>query len=459
VRGVTIFFFMKKVYEKPVINRVNVGFANKVSGKAYYSSRVRDNIDGVPVEELVQKFGSPLFVFSERRLREKFRNFRRAFETRYPNVEFTWSYKTNYLKAICAILHQEGETAEVVSEFEYEKARRLGIPGEQIVFNGPYKPVPALERAILEGARINVDTFEELADIEEIAQKLGQKVKVGIRINMDTGIKPQWSRFGFNLESGQAEDAVKRIASSQWLELNGLHCHMGTFILDPRAYEIEVQKMVKFAYHIEDNYGYKIEYLDIGGGFPSKNRLKGIYLPPEVAVPDIEEYAERITTALLENLRPGDFPKLIVEAGRAIVDEAGFLITTVYATKRLPNGYKGYVLDAGVNILFTAFWYNFKVEVDRPLRGTPEPSVLYGPLCMNIDVINDLEYLPPLPRGTRLILSPVGAYNTTQWMQFIRYRPNVVLIDLEGKVHLIREAEDIEDIERRERLPEHLKLN
>jgi len=449
---------MKKVYEKPVINKINVGIGNKLGGKAYLSRRIREDIDGVPVEKLVEEYGSPLFVFSERKLRQQFRRFRQAFETRYPNVEFTWSYKTNYLKAICAILHQEGETAEVVSEFEYEKARRLGIPGNQIVFNGPYKPKEALRTAILEGARINVDTFEELSDIEEIAKELGQKVKIGIRINMDTGIQPQWSRFGFNLESGQAEDAVKRIAASEWLELNGLHCHMGTFILEPKAYENEVRKMVSFAYLIEDNYGYKIEYLDIGGGLPSKNRLKGIYLPPELAVPDIEEYAERITTALLESLRPGDFPKLIIEAGRAIVDEAGYLITTVYATKRLPNGLKGYILDAGVNILFTAFWYNFKVEIDRPVHGAPEPSVLYGPLCMNIDVINDLEYLPPLPRGTRLILSPVGAYNVTQWMQFIRYRPNVVLIDTEGKVHLIREAENIEDIERRERLPEHLRL-
>jgi diaminopimelate decarboxylase len=449
---------MKKKYEKPVISKVNVGLSNKVGGKAFAYSRVRKEIDGVPIEDLVKEFGSPLFVFSERKLREKFRSIKRAFETRYPNVEFTWSYKTNYLKAICAILHQEGETAEVVSEFEYEKARRLGIPGDQIVFNGPYKPKDALLRAIEEGARINTDTFEEIFDIEEIAKELGRKVKIGIRINMDTGIQPRWDRFGFNLESGQAEDAVKRIAASEWLELNGLHCHIGTFILEPRAYENEVRKMVNFAYHIEDNYDYKIEYLDIGGGLPSKNRLKGIYLPPEVAIPDIDEYAERITTALLESLRPGDFPKLIIESGRAIVDEAGYLITTVHASKRLPNGVKGYIIDAGVNILFTAFWYNFKVEVDRPLHGTPEPSILYGPLCMNIDVINDIEYLPPMPRGTRLILSPVGAYNVTQWMQFIRYRPNVVLIDMEGKVHLIREAENIEDIERRERLPEHLRL-
>jgi len=450
---------MKKVYEKPVINKITVGLANKVGGKAYLSRRIRTDIDGVPIDKLVEKYGSPLFVFSERKLRNNFRRFKQAFESRYPNVEFTWSYKTNYLKAICAILHQEGETAEVVSEFEYEKARRLGIPGNQIVFNGPYKPKEALRTAILEGARINADTFEEISDIEEIAKELGQKVKIGIRINMDTGIQPQWSRFGFNLESGQAEDAVKRIAASEWLELNGLHCHMGTFILEPKAYGNEVRKMVNFAYLVEDNYGYKIEYIDIGGGFPSKNRLKGVYLPPEVAVPDIEEYAEEITNALYESLRPGDFPKLIIEAGRAIVDEAGYCITTVYAAKRLPNGLKGYVLDAGVNILFTAFWYNFKVEIDRAVHGAPEPSVLYGPLCMNIDVINDLEYLPPLPRGTRLILSPVGAYNVTQWMQFIRYRPNVVLIDTEGKVHLIREAENIEDIERRERLPEHLKLS
>jgi diaminopimelate decarboxylase len=452
-------FNMKRKYEKPVINPVRVGLSNKVSGKAFLSSRVRTEIDGVPISELVEKYGSPLFVFSEKKLRNSFRRFKQAFETRYPNVEFTWSYKTNYLKAICAILHQEGETAEVVSEFEYEKARKLGIPGDQIVFNGPYKPKDALRTAIIEGARINADTFEEISDIEEIAKELGQKVKIGIRINMDTGIQPQWSRFGFNLETGQAEDAVKRIQASDWLELNGLHCHMGTFILEPKAYANEVRKMVNFAYHVEDNYGFKIEYLDIGGGFPSKNRLKGIYLPPEVAIPDIDEYADKITDALLENLRPGDFPKLIIESGRAIVDEAGYLITTVYATKRLPNGLKGYILDAGVNILFTAFWYNFKVELDRSVGGTPEPSVLYGPLCMNIDVINDLEYLPPLPRGTRLILSPVGAYNVTQWMQFIRYRPNVVLIGLNGEVDLIREAENLEDIERREILPDRLRLS
>ncbi|HHG75618.1 MAG TPA: diaminopimelate decarboxylase, partial [Persephonella sp.] len=283
-------------------------------------------------------------------------------------------------------------------------------------------------------------------------------IKVAIRLNMDTGIHPQWSRFGFNLETGQATDAVKRIKAGDKLILNGLHCHIGTFILEPEAYGKEVEKMVKFAYEVEDNFGFKIEYIDIGGGFPSKNKLKGTYLPPDVLVPSVDEFAEKITDALYSNLRPGDFPKLILETGRAIVDEAEYLITTIFASKRLPDGRKAYVADAGVNILFTAFWYKFNIEIDREVQGTNEPAVIYGPLCMNIDVIDEGSLLPPLERGTRLIFSPVGAYNNTQWMQFIEYRPNVVMVMEDGTVEVIREKEDITDIERRERLPDKLKL-
>ncbi|MDL1970097.1 MAG: alanine racemase [Candidatus Desulfofervidaceae bacterium] len=447
---------MKESYEKPVILKLQMGLMNKFG--ASYLKRTRTEIDGVPVNKLIEEFGSPLFVFSEKRLRRKYKEIYNAFATRYPNVQFSWSYKTNYLNAICAILHQEGEIAEVVSEFEYEKARRLGIEGRDIIFNGPYKPSHILEKAIREQAIINIDHFEEIYDLEEIADKLGQKVKVGIRLNMDTGITPQWSRFGFNLETGQALDAVKRIAYSKKLILNGLHCHIGTFILEPRAYAQEVEKMVKFAYQIEDEFGFKIEYLDIGGGFPSQNRLKGIYLPPELAVPSIEEFAEAICDTLLRSLRPNDFPELILETGRVIVDEAGYLISTVHAAKRLPDGTKAYVIDAGVNLLFTSFWYKFNIELDREVQGVFEPCVIYGPLCMNIDVIDEHTQLPPLPRGTRLIISPVGAYNVTQWMQFISYRPSVVLINSEGKIEVIREAETLEDVVRKEKLPARLKL-
>jgi len=449
---------MKKYYEKPVINKVQTGLMNKFGKSPLYMRKIRKEIDGISIDELVNKYGSPLFVISERKLRQQYRRIYNAFASRYPNVQFGWSYKTNYLKAVCSVLHQEGAIAEVVSAFEYEKARNLGIKGEDIIFNGPHKPIEILEIAVKEGAKIHIDHFDEILDLEKVADKLGKPIKVAIRLNMDTGIYPQWSRFGFNIETGQALEAVKRIANSGKLILNGLHAHIGTFILEPMAYAKEVEKMVKFAYEVEDKFGFRIEYLDIGGGIPSKNKLKGTYLPPDIAVPPIDDYAEKITEALYTNLKPGDFPTLYLETGRAIVDEAEYLITTIFASKRLPDGRKAYIVDAGVNILFTAFWYKFNVEIDRETQGVNEPSVIYGPLCMNIDVLDDGILLPPLERGTRLIFSPVGAYNNTQWMQFIEYRPNVVMIMEDGNVEVVREREDLTDIERRERLPDKLRI-
>jgi diaminopimelate decarboxylase len=139
-------------------------------------------------------------------------------------------------------------------------------------------------------------------------------------------------------------------------------------------------------------------------------------------------------------------PKLYLEAGRALIDEAGYLITSVNGYKRFPDGKKGYILDAGVNILYTSTWFNFTVELDRAYHGLNEPSVLNGPLCMNIDVIEESIMLPPLDRGSCLILSPVGAYNYTQAMQFIRYKPAVVLIDDVGKPRLIKAIDDLNTV-------------
>ena len=448
---------MKASYEKPVILKLETGLMNKFGSSPYYFRNIGSAIDGVPIDDLISDYGSPLFVFSEKTLRQNFQTIYNAFATRYPNVSFGWSYKTNYLAAICAILHQQGAMAEVVSEMEYDKARSMGISGEKIIFNGPYKSMPALEKAVADNAMIHIDHLDEITDLEKIAHKLNKQVKVGLRLNMDTGIQPQWSRFGMNLDSGQAMDAIKRIHNGGKLIIIGLHCHMGTFILAPEAYGVAVQKMVILANEVQDHFDFKIEYIDIGGGFPSRNRLKGTYLPPEVSIPPIDDYAEKITQALYDNLRPGDFPQLIIESGRAIVDEAGYLIATIAATKRLPDGRRAYVADAGVNLLFTTFWYKLNIEIDRDAHGVNEPSVIYGPLCMNIDVIDEGSLLPPLRRGTRLIISPVGAYNVTQWMQFIQYRPNVVLIGANGEVDIIRKAEDLSDIQRRERVPEHLR--
>jgi diaminopimelate decarboxylase len=447
---------VKQPYEKPFIMKLQSSFMNKFGASAQFQRKIRKAIDGVRVADLVGQYGSPLFVYSERAIRRRYRQLYSSFSTRYPKVVFGWSYKTNYLKAICALMHREGAHAEVVSKMEYEKAKALGMPGEKIIFNGPYKPIDTLETAIRDGVMLNVDHLDEIHDLELVADRLDRPLQVGIRLNLDAGIYPQWSRFGFNLESGQAMDAVKRMARGGRLSVNGLHCHIGTFILDATAYARAVEKLVKFGNDLQEQFGSPIEYIDIGGGFPSRSRLKGMYLSPDVAVPALDEYAEQICDGLLNSLKGNDPPTLIVESGRALVDEAGYLVTTIQATKQLADGTRAYVADAGINLLFTSFWYKFNLEMDREVSGPRETSVVYGPMCMNIDQIDEGIELPHLQRGHRLIVSPVGAYNNTQWLQFIEYRPNVVLVTEDGQVELIREAEDLTDIERRERLPPRL---
>ncbi len=445
---------MKRTYEKPIFLEQNIGFANKF--QSGYSEKMTTKIDGVPIKDIMDNFGSPVFVFSEKTIRETIRKYNRAFKTYYPKIVFAWSYKTNYLGAICSVLHSEGSIAEVVSEFEYEKARNIGVAGDRIIFNGPYKRSGILKQAVEENAIINIDNFDEIYRIEEIALQLNKKVDVGIRINMNSGIYPQWTRFGFNYESGQAFSAAKRIAKSDNLNLTGIHCHMGTYIVTTKAYVVETIKLVEFMNILETQLDVDIEYLDLGGGFPSKNRLKGVYLPPDFTAPTIEEYAKAIGETLLANISPDKFPTVYLESGRAIIDEAGYLLTSVTASKRLVDGRKTYILDAGVNFLFTTTWYDIPVKIGIEIEGPAEDVTLYGPLCMNIDVVRDNVKLPPLSPGTPLVFNPVGAYCVTQWMQFIEYRPNVVMISESGEVEIIREAETLEDVIGRERIPERL---
>lgn len=443
------------MYEKPTINRVDFAMASKY-GSPLKTQKIRSEIDGIGVHELVEKYGSPLFVFSERVIEEKYMEFKNAFTSRYPEVEFWWSYKTNYLDAICKIYHKLGSKAEVVSEFEYEKARRLGIEGKNIIFNGPYKPKEALKKAVEEGAKIHIDHWYEINDLEEIADELGIEIPVAIRCNMDTGVYPQWSRFGFNIDNGEAYDAIKRIYEGKKLYLTGLHSHIGTFMLSANAYANETKKLIELKNKIEKDFGYEIEYIDIGGGFASKNRLKGVYQAPEVIVPSADEYAEAVTNAIFETNK-GKLPKLFLETGRALIDEAGYLLTSVFAAKRMPDGKKSYIVDAGVNLLYTAFWYNFEIALDKRYEGLNEPSQINGPLCMNIDVISENIMLPALQRGSVLSIWPVGAYNVTQAMQFIRYRPRIVLIDKNSNTHIIKEADDLDYIVEKEHIPEYLK--
>ncbi|MCX6229448.1 MAG: diaminopimelate decarboxylase [Bacteroidia bacterium] len=445
-------------YERPVIQKMNTGLMNKFGTRTEYEPVT--HIEGVPVKSLIEQYGSPLFVLSEKQIRRNYQNATRIFSTRYPKVQFAWSYKTNYMNAVCQVFHQEGSWAEVVSGFEYEKALNNGVPGNKIIFNGPDKTDAHLIAASQNNSLIHIDHFDELYSLIRLSEELDLKPRVAIRVNMDTGIFPKWDRFGFNFENGQAWTAITRILNSKHLDLVGLHCHIGTFMLSTEAYAMAATKLCELAWSIKEKFNKTIQYLDLGGGFPSTNTLKGSYLPGSDTVPSIDQFADAITDVILGfGFKQEDLPLLILETGRALIDDAGYLLGSVLASKRLSDGRRATILDFGVNSLFTSFWYDHKISPAQPFSQQTEEMVLYGPLCMNIDIVRESITMPILEKGDQIVVHKVGAYNMTQWMQFITLRPNIVLIDQENNTHIIRKAETLEYLELNERIPEHLQQN
>ena len=432
----------------------------------------------------MREFGSPVYVFSERTLRENCRAALRAFTARYPDVRFAWSYKTNYLRAICAVFHQEGSIAEVVSDFEYDKARAGGIPGHDIIYNGPHKSEASLQRSIDEGAKIQIDNFDELRTIARLAESRRRTIDVAIRVFMETGAESLWTKFGFDADTNEATRAIAAIRASRHLKLVGLHTHVGTYVLDPESYARAAEKLVELATKARSDHGFDVKYLNLGGGFASPSRLHGQQQPAANFVPTFDEYAEAICGTIREEW-PGDrpLPRLYLETGRALIDDAGYLLSTVVAMKApRPNptrasaadfdhrdksgprgaaagGEPGILVDAGVHLLYTSGWFQYDIRPARVIHGPTRPHTVFGCLCMNIDVIRQATPLPALQVGDALVFHPVGAYNITQSMQFITYRPAVVMVTEDATPVVIREREDLAHVESLERLPDHLQAS
>lgn len=444
----------KDIYEKPMVTRHSPFALTKHAGMVFDAMPFKE-IDGFAIEGLLEKFGSPLYVISEKTLRNKYRELRDAFVSRYPNTTIAYSYKTNYLSAVCAILAQEGAWAEVVSGFEYDIAESLGIPGAQIVFNGPYKPTQDLARAVENRAIVNVDSFNELYQLEELAHRYNKTVEIGLRVNMQLNC-PTWDKFGFNLESGQAFEACRKASSTGRLRVKGLHCHAGTYLADPAIYTNVAIKLAELGIKLEDEFGIEIEFLDLGGGFASPNTLHKHLMPGTTTCPTFDQYAEAICTPLKRSLeRFVGSPRLILEPGRSIVDESMFLLTTVVATKRSALGSKVVIVDAGVNLLPTAFYFKHDISPIHSAGMSVEEVTICGPLCMQIDVLRQGVRLPPLQKGSVLVIKNTGAYNFSQSMQFIFTRPGIVLLNHNGAEY-VKLPESTQDVRRLERVPKRL---
>ncbi len=445
----------KQTYSKPTIIRHSVGVMNKFGRPP--ATVPLNRLAGYEVSELAEKYGSPLYVLAVNELRERYRDMTRAFRTRYPRAQIAYSYKTNYLKAVCSILHQEGAWAEVVSGFEYDIARNLDMPGDKIMFNGPYKTHDELIRAFNDGAMVNIDNYDEMQLIEDISDELGKKLEVGIRVNMDLN-NPPWHKFGFNIEAGHAFEAVKRALSNKKLCIVGLHLHAGTYVDDVTVYSRAAQGLVDFYAYIKEQLGVKLKYWDIGGGYASRNTLNWAWMPAEQTCPTFDQYAEAICPILMNGpFQAQDAPRLFLEPGRALVDEPFSMITSVVAQKRLPGGTRGVVLDAGMNVLSSVQWYNYNFQTAQDSGQMLEDTILFGGLCMNIDVLRQNASVPPVRRGDLLVIPHVGAYNISQSWQFIYLRPNIIAIE-DGKIHVIKKAETRDYVQEFENVPEEFNM-
>ena len=234
----------KENYKAPSIELIQISTIGKHSILNMDTSSVFEEVEDV--EKLLIEYGSPLFLLSENKLREKYKLFKEAFTEEGIETIIGYSYKTNYLPALCSILKEEGAWAEVVADMEYKLARSLNVPGSKIIFNGCYKTEAELNKAVSEDALINIDSFNELELLDRVAGSLGKKARTGIRINFVMGNMP-WTKFGFNYESGEAKEALEKISKKKNINFEAIHNHSGTFNVNPKMYSKSTRIIIELA--------------------------------------------------------------------------------------------------------------------------------------------------------------------------------------------------------------------
>lgn len=419
-------------------------------------------IGGLDSVELAGRFGTPLYVMDEERIRENYRRFYRAFADRWPSVMVCYAYKANSNLAACKILQSEGAGAEVSSINELKMARFVGVPGERMVFNGNNKTREELELAVAEGVLINVDSLQELEAVGLIANAVGRVARISFRVNPDieapthphvaTGLRE--SKFGLDIASGQALEAYRKAMAMGHVEILGIHSHIGSQILDPSPFEEEATKLLELVAQLKEELGLELELVDFGGGL-------GIpYKPGEQELPP-ERLAERIVGVVDRAVKGRGLrkPMLVFEPGRYIVADAGVLLVRVGYCKSRPRMPDWVAVDAGINALIRPALYDAYHHIEVASRMKEEHTELVnvgGPLCEAGDVLGKERLLPKIESGDLMAIFDVGAYGLAMSSQHTAQpRPAMVLVK-EGKAEIVRERESYDDLTRLDRIPSWL---
>ena len=362
-------------------------------------------IDGLRAEELVEQFGSPLYVYSQTKLQQNAADMLSAFQHVHHNTRICFASKACANIAVLNVLREVGLSIEVNSGGEFYKAQVAGFKPDQIVFNGVAKLKEELGQVIAEGIKaINVDSLAELQRILAVAQLINKPANIALRIipEIKGGAEAGWetgtSESKFGMTQQEQAEAIELIAQNpKHLNLVGIHAHIGTQVNDERAYKKEAAFLIDYIQGIASRLPKPLQHINLGGGFPKH------YSADENWPDDINHYkqhyraqlnVQHIAEILIRPISQAFGPQLeiIVEPGRSLVSDAAVLLTTIEAEKQR-NGRKVFYLDAGYSVLFDAFigWYFHMMNASKAEEAEVQHCRVVGPLCDSSDTFYDIE--------------------------------------------------------------------
>ncbi len=407
----------------------------------------RLHINGQDCVALAGRYGTPLYVTSEDRVVELFGNYKKAFAARYPKVQVLYAAKANGNLALLRALAQKGAGADIFSSGELELALAAGMAPEKLLFNGSSKSPVDLKLAVEKGVKVSLDSLDELHQLDSVAAKAKKTVSVSFRVNpalevpthpkIATGLAT--SKFG--IPHKEIPAAYREALACTNIRPSGIHCHIGSQILDIEPFARAAEVMVRIAGELTDM-GVKLEFIDLGGGL-------GIpYHHDTDPAPSAEDYAAKVVPIFKAGMEAcGITPELWVEPGRSLVADSTVLLTRVNSTK---NAHKRFAnVDAGFNLLIRPAMYDSYHEIivankaDAPL--TSEYTVT-GPICESGDILASDRHLPEVAAGDIIAVLDAGAYGYAMASQY-NSRPRCPEVLLHGtQAALMRRGETLSDI-------------
>lgn len=409
---------------------------------------------GVDVVALAEKYGTPLYITDENRIRENCRKYKAAV-IKYFGKESLPLYASKALsyKDIYRIVGSEGLGADVVSGGELYTALSVGFPAEKIYFHGNNKT----QSEIIYGLKSKiggfvVDNFDELYALNDLAGEENTIQKILLRVS--PGIDPHThravvtgsvdSKFGVAIETGQAIKFVEAALSCKNLELEGIHCHIGSQIFDKYPFTDSAKIMLDFALQVKNLFGVSFKKINLGGGI-------GVRYVEEDPIIDIDEIMGKIKNELdlLVSERGLERPVFIFEMGRYICGDAGMTAYTVGSVKEI-EGYKKYVcIDGGMcdNPRYALYESKYTVyNASNPSLERNTVGSVAGRCCESGDLIGDNMPLQEFKRGDILAVAVTGAYNYSMAMNYNRLPKPAMVSVCNGKERLVIKRESYEDL-------------